>query len=161
MPIPRSVVKMKKIKGVDGYDLTFTSSVDRVNYTLRELITGANKDVGKFLVTEMNARARNLFRGVSKYKRGRIGTLYKVAAFQYWARKKENDLIVGIKHDTWYGVNQELGTEGMPKHGVLYQTVKDNIDKIREIQSKYLSALSNEQEAVSLAEQSEAADSGQ
>lgn len=161
MPVPKSVVKMKKTKGADGYELQFTSSVDRVNYTLRELIKGANKDVGKFLVTEMNARARSLFRGVGKYSRGRIGTLYKVAAFQFWARNKEGDLLVGIKHDTWYGTRQELGEKGMPKHGVMYETVKDNVDTIREIQAQYLSALSNEGEAVALAEKSEAADSGQ
>lgn len=161
MPVPKSVVKMKKTKGSDGYELTYTSSVDRVNYTLRELIIGANKDVGKFLVTEMNAKARGLFRGVGKYSRGRIGTLYKVAAFQFWARNKEADLLVGIKHDTWYGTRQELGEKGMPKHGVMYETVKDNIDKIREIQSQYLSALSNEDDAVAMAEQAESADTGQ
>lgn len=161
MSVPKSVVKMKKTKGSDGYELQFTSSVDRVNYTLQELILGANKDVGKFLAVEMNAKARGLFRGVSKYLRGRIGTLYKVAAFQFWARKKDGDLLVGIKHDTWYGTRQELGTHNMPKHGVMYETVKENIDKIREIQSQYLSALNNEADAVALAEKSEAADSGQ
>ena len=136
MSAPKSVVKMKKTKGSDGYELQFTSSVDRVNYTLRELIQGANKDVGKFLAVEMNAKARSLFRGVNKYSRGRIGTLYKVAAFQFWARKKEGDLLVGIKHDTWYGAKQELGEGGMPKHGVMYETVKENVDKIREIRKK-------------------------
>ena len=161
MSAPKSVVKMKKTKGSDGYELQFTSSVDRVNYTLQELIQGANKDVGKFLAVEMNAKARGLFRGVNKYLRGRIGTLYKVAAFQFWARKKEGDLLVGIKHDTWYGTRQELGTDNMPKHGVMYETVKENIDKIREIQSQYLSALNNEADAVALTEKSEAADSGQ
>lgn len=153
MPIPKSVVKMKKTKGADGYELTFVSSVDAVKYTMQELIQRANIDVGTFIAKTANAKARGT---LPVYKRGtRVGTLIKKAAFQYWARKKEGDLQVGIKHDTWYGVNQELGTNGMKKHAILYTTVKDNIDKIREIQGQYLSAINDENEAKRLAEETE------
>ena len=153
MPIPKSVTKMKTNKAKDGYDLTFVSNVDAVNYTIRELIRRANLDVGTFIAKTANARARA---ELPVYKQGtRVGTLIKKAAFQYWARKDENDLIVGIKHNTWYGVHQELGTNKMPKHGILYNTVKENIDKIREIQGQYLSAINDENQAKRLAEETE------
>ena len=153
MPIPKSVTKMKTNKAKDGYDLTFVSNVEAVNYTIRELIRRANLDVGTFIAKTANARARA---ELPVYKLGtRVGTLIKKAAFQYWARKDENDLIVGIKHTTWYGVHQELGTNKMPKHGILYNTVKENIDKIREIQGQYLSAIKDENQAKRLAEETE------
>lgn len=153
MPVPKSVTKMKMNKAKDGFDLTFIDNVDAVNYTIRELIRRANIDVGTFIAKSANARARN---ELPVYKRGtRVGTLIKKAAFQYWARKDENDLIVGIKHNTWYGVGQELGDNKMSKHGILYNTVKENIDQIREIQGQYLSAINDDNQAKRLAEQAE------
>ena len=153
MPIPKSVTKMKMNKAKDGFDLTFVSNVDAVNYTIQELIRRANIDVGMYVAKTANARARS---ELPVYKRGtRVGTMIKKAAFQYWARKEENDLIVGIKHNTWYGVGQELGDDKMMKHGILYNTVKENSDQIREIQGQYLSAINDENEAVKLAEEAE------
>lgn len=144
---------MKYSRAKNGYDLTFTDNVDRVNYTIQELIQRANKDVGTFLAKECNARARNelpVFKGGT-----RVGTLIKKAAFQYWARRKEGDLIIGIKHNTWYGVGQELGDDKMPKHGIMYETVRNNIQKIRDIQGQYLSAIDDENKAIALAEEAE------
>lgn len=43
MSIPNGIVKIKK----DGVE--FTSNVDRVNYTLRELTRAALRDVGRFI----------------------------------------------------------------------------------------------------------------
>ena len=60
LSVPDSVMKMKKTKGADGYELTFTSSVDRVNYTLKELITRANKDVGKYLVKIIHGKVKGI-----------------------------------------------------------------------------------------------------
>lgn len=148
MSVPESVMKMKKTKGSDGYELTFTSSVDRVNYTLKELISRANKDVGRFLVAEM----RNQVRGISKYLKGKMPQRY-----QYWARGKEGDLIIGVENTkygaetAWWADQAELGTNNQPKRGIMHDTVQKNIDKIREIQSQYLSAINNESEAVALA----------
>lgn len=144
MSVPKSVVKLNK-NGVQ-----YISSVDRVQYTITELTRAALRDVGKFVCRQCNYQAQEL-PGMKRSKRVRGST----SAFQYWARKMECDLIVGIKHNTWYGVNQELGTKGMPKKGILRGTVERNIATIVEIESKYLSALEDEAKALKLIESEE------
>ena len=141
MSIPKSVVKFKK------GDIVYTSSVDRVQYTMRELTRAALRDVGKFVARTCNSAAMKL-QGMKRSRRVRG----KTSAFQYWVRKKEGDLQVGIKHGTWYGEQQELGTRNQPKRGFLRTSVYDNIPTIVEIESKYLSALESEAEALRLIE---------
>lgn len=141
MSIPKSVVKFKK------GNIVYTSSVDRVQYTLRELTRAALRDVGKFVARTCNSAAMKL-PGMKRSRRVRG----KTSAFQYWVRKKEGDLQVGIKHGTWYGEQQELGTRNQPKRGFLRTSVYDNIPTIVEIESKYLSALESEAEALRLIE---------
>ena len=141
MSIPKSVVKFKK------GNIVYTSSVDRVQYTLRELTRAALRDVGKFVARTCNSAAMKL-PGMKRSRRVRG----KSSAFQYWVRKKEGDLQVGIKHGTWYGEQQELGTRNQPKRGFLRTAVYDNIPTIVDIESKYLSALESEAEALRLIE---------
>lgn len=141
MAIPKSVVKFKK-NGV-----TYTSSVDRVSYTIRELTRAALRDVGRFVSRTANASAMTL-PGLKKSRRVRG----KSSAFQFWVRKAETDLQVGIKHGTWYGEQQELGTHKQPKRGILHNAVYNNIPKIIEIESKYLSGLESEAAALALIE---------
>lgn len=74
---------------------------------------------------------------------------------QYWVRKKEGDLQVGFKPGGFYGGFQELGTEKQPKIGALSAAVKDNINTIRDIEGKYLSAIEDEQEALHLISEEE------
>ena len=84
--------------------------------------------------------------------------LYK--STQYWVRKRETDLQIGFKHNTWYGAINELGgyTRGgkdkglrrVKKRGILRSTVMENIDEIRRIQGAYLSAIENENKALGL-----------
>lgn len=140
MPVPSS---MKITK--DGVE--YTSNCERVNYTIQELTRAALKDVGKFLRKRMIQKVKTL-RGLKKSKRG-------YNAFQYWVRKKETDLIVGIKHDTWYGVLQELGDLNQPKRAILRDTTYDNIDEIMKIEGHYLSAIEEENEALSLIDEAE------
>ena len=140
MPVPSS---MKITK--DGVE--YTSNCERVNYTIQELTRAALKDVGKFLRKRMIQKVKTL-RGLKKSKRG-------YNAFQYWVRKKETDLIVGIKHDTWYGVQQELGDLNQPKRAILRDTTYDNIDEIMKIEGHYLSAIEEENEALSLIDEAE------
>lgn len=139
MSVPKSVVKFSR-NGV-----TYISSVDRVNYTIRELTRAALRDVGRFVARTCNSQAMKL-PGLKKSRR----TRGKSSAFQYWARKKECDLQVGIKHNSWYGVEQELGTNRQPKRGILRKSVYDNIPTIIDIESKYLSALESEARALAL-----------
>lgn len=137
MGLPKSVVKFNK-NGV-----TYTSSVDKVNYTIRELTRAALRDVGRFISRTANCAAMKL-PGLKKSRRVRG----KSSAFQFWVRKQETDLQVGIKHGTWYGEQQELGTRKQPKRGILHDSVYNNIPQIVEIESKYLSALESEAAAL-------------
>lgn len=137
MGAPKSVVKFSK-NGV-----TYTSSVDRASYTIRELTRAALRDVGRFVSRTCNSAAMAL-PGLKKSKRVRG----RSSAFQYWVRAREGDLQVGIKHGTWYGTDQELGTKNQPKRGILRASVYDNIAKIVEIESQYLSALEDEAAAL-------------
>lgn len=136
MPLPKSVVKIKK----DGIE--YISNVDRVQYTINELTRAALRDVGKLIRRRMLTKARQM-PGMKKSKR--ISN-----AFQYWVRKQETDLVVGVKHDTWYGSQQELGTRNQPRRSIIRDTVYENIDTIREIEGKYLSAIEDENKALAL-----------
>lgn len=139
MSVPRSVVKFKK------GTVEYTSSVDFAKYAIQELTRAALRDVGRFVSRSSNSAAMRL-RGLKKSRRVRG----KTSAFQFWVRKQETDLQVGIKHGTWYGVAQELGDSKMPKLGILRNTTYDNIPTIVEIESKYLSALESEAAALAM-----------
>lgn len=136
MPLPKSVVKIK------GDGVEYVSNVDRVNYTIQELTRAALRDVGRFVCN----RAR-------KQIKRRTGRVAKNT--QYWVRKREGDLQVGFKPGGFYGGFQELGTEKQPKIGALYNSVKDNINTIRNIEAQYLSAIENEQRALGLIDEGE------
>lgn len=146
MPVPPSVTRITK----DG--VQFTSNVDRCAYTINELTRAALRDVGKFVSITSNKAAQKLYHNSmrrSKRVRGRS------SAFQYWVRRKESDLQVGIKHDTWYGAEQELGSSRIKKYGILTNTVQNNVPTIIEIESKYLSALEDEARALALVSENE------
>ncbi|HHX61573.1 MAG TPA: hypothetical protein GX707_12815, partial [Epulopiscium sp.] len=84
MAMPKSVVKISR----DG--VTYTSNVDRVQHTLRELQFRANYDVARFLMYRMRGE-------ISKSKSMRnLPKNRKTNIFQYWVRKRDNDLQVGI-----------------------------------------------------------------
>lgn len=142
MSVPPSVTKIKK----DGVE--FISSVDRCSYTMKELCRAALRDVGKFICISTNKEAQKL-PGLKKSKRVR-GTK---GAFQFWVKHKYEDyptLQVGIKHNTWYGVEQEVGSSKMKKYGFLTNSTQNNVATIVEIESKYLSALEDKDEALEL-----------
>lgn len=136
MSLPKSVTKINK----DGVE--FVSSVDRASYTIRELTRAALRDVGKLVCKRTRQQIRR-----------RTGRLSKNT--QYWVRKKEADLQVGFKPGGFYGGFQELGTEKMPKIGALYNSVKDNIKTIRDIEGRYLSAIEDEQKTRALINEGE------
>ena len=152
MSLPKSVVRFKK------GNVEYVSNVDAANYTIRELTRAALRDVGKFVTRLVNDKALKLYGG-GLAKTNRIiphkGSDRSKLAFGYWARKRECDLQVGVKHDSWYGYDQELGSDGMPKKAFIRNTVYDNIQKIVEIESKYLSGLEDEARALAEAEVSE------
>ena len=144
MAIPKSVTKVSK----DG-SVTYTQSVDRVNYTIRELTRAALRDVGKFVCKEF----KNSYYSTFKKRTGNVGR-----SMQYWVKYKQKniELQVGLKKqkdrskDGFYGMFEELGTIKLPKYALLSHAVEDNIAIIREIESQYLSALEDEAKALSL-----------
>lgn len=148
MAIP-SPMKFKK----DGVE--FTSSVDRCNHTIRELTRAALRDVGRYVVRQCTRKARRLD--------GLGHTRYIQRRFQFWVRKQEGDLQVGIHNvmrnknpgATWYGIDQELGLNGQPKRAFLHDSVYENIRTIRDIEAQYLSAIEDEQRALALIDEEE------
>lgn len=141
MAPPKSVMKINK-NGV-----TFTESVDRANYFITELTRAAMKDVAKYILRIVwgNVRSINKFTKKMRYSGGR---------YQYWVRKRECDLQLGIENTSkgaetaWWADQSELGTGDQPKRGFLRAAVYDNIDMIRKIESQYLSAIETEDESL-------------
>ena len=142
MSVPKSVVKFKK------GNVEFISSVDRTQYTLKELIRAALRDTGKLICNKF----RKKYYGIFKRKKGKVGRYT-----QYWVRyKQENpDLQVGLKPNAFYGGFQEVGSSKQRKLGLLEKTVSENIEEIRKIQGKYLSAIEDENRAMGLIDDSE------
>lgn len=148
MGLPPSVTRISK----DG--VTFTESVDRANYLITELTRAAMKDVAKYVlkIVKKNVKAIN-----NKTKRMK----YAGTRYQYWVRKKESDLQLGIentKHGAetaWWADQAELGTAGQPKRGFLRAAVYDNISTIREIEAQYLSAIEDELNAAAMVDEAE------
>lgn len=140
MGVPKSVTKIKK------GNVEYISSVDKVQYTLEELSRAALRDVGKFLCNKF----RSGYYGFFSRKKGTVGKYT-----QYWVRKKECDLQIGIKPSAFYGAFQEFGSSKTKKVGLLQKTVNENIAKIVEIESKYLSSLESEAKALALIDEKE------
>src|SRR5690625_3417353 len=141
MAMPRSVTRVNK-NGVK-----FIDSVDRVNYTINELTRAALRDTAKFVRKKAVDQVREL-PGMRRSRRPYRST-------QYWVRRRETDLQVGFKHDTWYGVEQELGTNNQPARNILRNSVYPHIDQIRIIQGQYLSAIEDENRAIGLIDEDE------
>ena len=146
MAVPKSVVKFK------GGNVEYTSNVDFACYTIVELSRAAMRDVGKFIARTDTAAMKLPGLKKSRRVRGRTSTfLYKVP----WAKSGLPHLEVGVTHSTWYGVEQEMGSSKQPKRAILRNSAHDNIAKIIEIESKYLSALEDEARALSLISEGE------
>lgn len=154
MSVPKSVVRYKKGK------VEYTSSVDRASYTIVELSRAALRDAGVYITRQANNKAAKFrgmagtkkFRGLHKRIKGKTSTFrWNVP----WAKTGLPHLEVGITDDAWYGVEQELGSSLMPKHGILTKSTRENIAQIIEIESQYLSALEDEAKALRLISEEE------
>lgn len=137
MALPPSVTKVSR----DG-NVTFVSNVDRAQYAINELCRRALFDIAKYIRKLMIIELKKL-PGMKGSKR-----IYNSA--QYWVRRKESDLLIGFKHDSWYGAHQELGDRKQPKRSVLRNAVYPNVDTIRNITAQYLSAVEDENRALGL-----------
>ena len=153
MPVPKSVIKIKK----DGIE--YISSVERTKYLLEELQRAALRDTAKLIRKRTIVKLKEL-PGMRKNSK----RLYN--ALSYWVRKRETDLQIGFGNikrnqtgDAWYAIRQELGKIGkvgrssrakMPEKSALQRTVMENINEIRRIQGAYLSSIENENRALGL-----------
>ena len=148
MPLPKSVTKISK-NGVE-----FVSSVDRANYLITELTRAAMKDVAKYVLRIVRANVRAISSQTKKMR-------YAGMRYQYWVRKKECDLQLGIENtkfgaeSAWWADQSELGTGNQPKRGFLRAAVYDNIATIRQIESQYLSAIEDEAGAEAVVDEEE------
>ena len=148
MPLPKSVTKISK-NGVE-----FVSSVDRANYLITELTRAAMKDVAKYVLRIVRANVRAISSQTKKMR-------YAGMRYQYWVRKKECDLQLGIENtkfgaeSAWWADQSELGTGNQPKRGFLRAAVYDNIATIRQIESQYLSAIEDEVSAEAMVDEEE------
>lgn len=148
MPLPPSVTKISK-KGVE-----FTESVDRANYLITELTRAAMKDVARYVLRIVRANVRGINNQTRRMR-------YAPMRYQYWVRKKECDLQLGIENTSkgaetaWWADQSELGTAGQPKRGFLRSAVYDNIPMIRQIEAQYLSAIEDELNAAAMCDEAE------
>jgi len=145
MPLPRSNMKINR-QGV-----TYESNIDRVSYTLKELSRAALRDIARLIKYKIRTEFNKL-PGMRKQTNRFKG------AYQHWLRKNEGDLQIGIKANTWYGVQQELGDRNQPKRDILRNAVMDSLDEIRRIEGQYLSAIEDENRALGLINEEEEID---
>ena len=153
MGVPKSVTKVNK-NGV-----TYTSNVDAANYFIFELSRGALRDVAKFVKRTFRDSYYNNF----DKETGNAGRATTSAVLSNKDTKFPR-VEIGLKKTTVKGVyayEQEFGTSTVPRLGLLTHAVEDNIPKIIEIESKYLSALESEASALALIDESEHIDDGE
>lgn len=134
MPTPKSVSKITKDHG--KVVVSYESAVDKCSYYLFELTRAALRDVGKFVAKTFKAKYYAAFRRQS----GNVGrnTKYKV----YSGKDTQYPRVeLSTVDDGFYGLFQEIGTKHQPRMGFLRDSVENNVDTIREIESKYLSAI--------------------
>ncbi len=142
MSVPKSVMKINN----DG--VQYVSSCDRAQYTITELTRAALRDVGKYVCKQFRQSYYSHFHKIT----GNTGK-----NTQYWVRRDKETpyLQVGIKPKAFYSCFQETGSRKTPKLALLLHSVTDNVAKIVQIESKYLSALEDEAKALSLINEDE------
>lgn len=119
----------------------YVSNVDRAQYTLKQLVHAANKDVGKYITKKTKEKTRK------RTGRGRKN-------IQYWARK-DGTLQVGFKPGGFYLGFDELGTNKRRKIANLSNTVHEGKDEIRKIQGVYIKSIEDKNKALGLIDERE------
>lgn len=153
MSVPKSVVKVKK------GNVEYTSNVDAAQYYIFELSRAALRDVAKFV----KAKFKEIFYEHFDRETGNAGraTSYKVVSNK---DTKYPRVEIGLKKNQLkgvYGYEQEFGTSTVPRLGLLQSALEDNVAKIIEIESKYLSGLEDEATALSMVDEGEYEEDGE
>lgn len=165
MPLPRKEVKIYHNKNGTVH---IESSLNRADYLIRELIVQALYEIQRLLIKLLREKTKKEFKSISKKR--------LKSSWQYWQRKRENDLQIGTKADTYYGFRQEKGfNQVLPAKGytrntkrgvqnvkayskrnmtkqrdILSDTVDENYSNIVKIISTYISAVEDEARASGL-----------
>jgi hypothetical protein len=153
MSAPKSITKINK-NGV-----TYTSNVDACQYYLHELNRAALRDVGKFV----KKRFREVYYSHFMKHSGDGGKAVNYVVMSS-AKTTAPRVEIGLKSgkvDGFYAYFQELGSSNQPRLGLLQSCVEDNIAQIVEIESKYLSGLESEAQALSMIDEGEYQDDGE
>ena len=132
----------------------FRDYTNLAEYSIRSLSSFALTDIGKYIVNNVRQLIRNDFPSIPRKR--------VTHAYQYWVRKVETDLIVGIKnpalgrnsrgqtssgernYDAWYNMGLETGMQGdvkMPRKAYFQTFVYANVETIRRIEASYLTAI--------------------
>jgi hypothetical protein len=142
MSAPKSVVKLSK-NGIE-----YTSSVDKCQYYMFELSRRALMDVGRYV---SRVFVDSFYAVFKKHK----GWARKAIRYKVFSSKntKYPRIQIGLKSAYgFYSFFQEFGSSKTKKYGLLTKSVEDNIAKIVEIESQYLSGLEDEAKALSVIE---------
>lgn len=142
MPTPKSQVKILAKQG--RTEIQYESNLDASQYYIFELTRAALRDVGKFVTKAFKTAFYQRF---DKHS-GKAGkaTKYKVISGKATtAPRVQIGLRASDKSDGFYAYFQEMGTStGIPRLGLLQQTVKNNVAEIVKIESQYLDGLKEE-----------------
>lgn len=143
MSAPKSVVKLSK-NGVE-----YTSNVDACKYYIFELSRRALMDVGRFVTKEF---AKSYYAVFKKHK----GLARKAIRYKVFSGRntKYPRVQIGLKNTMigFYSMFQEFGSSKTPRYHLLTDAVESNIATIVEIESKYLSGLEDEAQALAMIE---------
>jgi len=153
MSVPKSVTKITK-NGVE-----YTSNVDACEYYIFELNRAALRDVAKFVKRTF----RDSFYSYFDKETGNAGKATQSIVLSNKDTKFPR-VEIGLKKSQLkgvYGYEQEFGTSTVPRLGLMTEAVEGNVPKIIEIESKYLSALEDEAQALALIDESEFDDDGE
>lgn len=157
MPGKKQTTFSKRDQNVHTYydgRIEFRDFTNLAEYSIKSLTSFALNDIGKYICNNVRQLIRNDYPGMPRKR--------VTHAYQYWVRKIENDLIVGIKdptlgrnsrghtsdgtrdYDAWYNMGLETGMQGsvkMPRKAYFQTFVYANVDVIRRIEASYLTAI--------------------
>jgi len=150
MGMPKSVTKVSK----DG--VKFTSNVERFEYTIDELVKAALRDTAKLIRNRMK-KLVPVWSGVLKSniatwvrKDKATGKVWLQAGVYNRATSKKKG-----KTPVYHMHLLEFGTSKMDAQPYMKPATFDNINEIRTIQAKYLSAIEDDLMAESLIQEGE------
>lgn len=151
MPMPKSVTKINK----NG--ITYISNVDAVQYTIAELSKAALRDVAKLL---RYTAKRDAPKDEGNYKKN-IGTWVRInkatgkPELHFGVYNKKTAKKKHIPYSGFYSHIIEFGSRTIRPLKIITNSAYNNRNEIRQIMSKYLSAIEDPFKAESLIEEGE------